>query len=407
MRLGSTFVFRSGIRTLAIAVALCATTLAQATQPAQGTSIPLTTAGQNPDAGPPRSATPPASAQQPSGQDPTGTQPAGDQQQPITPNASADDSGRFVFRKQVQEVVLHATVVDETGRLVTGLDRSAFSIYLNGTREPITSFHREDVPVAMGVVIDNSGSMRDKREKVNQAVLNLIRTSNPQDEIFVVNFSQTPYLDQDFTSDVNLLQTALHQVSTRGSTALYDAVVASAVHLQNNPRLTQKVLLVITDGQDNMSRETLQEAIRKLQPNKGATLYAIGLTDAGLAHGAGCTSEFGDQHWRSSVLPAESERSGRYHKNCGTRHPQPVHPCIQAGKRRCSEGVPGNSSGSERPRPQPTDRTHTKRLLSRRDRSLTSLISYLATIHYAAVGPAGVFGGGGGNSICIRLFLIA
>lgn len=282
MRLGSTFVF-SGIGTLAMAIALCATTLAQTTQPSESNrSTPPSTAGQNPDTGPPRTATPPASPQQPSGQDTTVAQPAGDQPQPITPNASADDSGRFVFRKQVQEVVLHATVVDETGRLVTGLDRSAFSIYVNGIPEPITSFHREDVPVAMGVVIDNSGSMRDKREKVNQAVLNLIRTSNPQDEIFVVNFSQTQYLDQDFTSDVNLLQTALHQVSTRGSTALYDAVVASAVHLQNNPRLTKKVLLVITDGQDNMSRETLQEAIRKLQPNKGATVYAIGLTDEGL-----------------------------------------------------------------------------------------------------------------------------
>ena len=102
------------------------------------------------------------------------------------------------------------------------------------------------------------------------------------DEIFVVNFSQTPCLDQNFTSDVNLLQAVLHQVSTRGSTALYEAVVASAVHLQNDPRLTTKVLLVITDGQDNMSQETLQEAIRKLQPNKDATLYAIGLTDEGL-----------------------------------------------------------------------------------------------------------------------------
>jgi Ca-activated chloride channel homolog len=120
----------------------------------------------------------------------------------------------------------------------------------------------------MGIVVDNSGSMRDKREKVNHAVLNLIRASNPQDEIFVVNFSQNSYLDQDFTSDVNLLQAALHQVSTQGSTALYDAVVASAVHLRNNPRLYKKILLVITDGQDNMSRETLQEAIRKLQPKQ-------------------------------------------------------------------------------------------------------------------------------------------
>jgi len=186
------------------------------------------------------------------------------------------------FKKQVEEVVLHATVVDEAGHLVTGLDRSAFTVFVNGTSEPITSFRREDVPVAMGIVVDNSGSMRDKREKVSQAVLNLIRASNPQDEIFVVNFSQTPYLDQDFTSNVNLLQTALHQVSTRGSTALYDAVVASAVHLQNNPRLAKKVLLVITDGQDNMSQETLQEAVRKLQPNKGETVYAIGLTDQGL-----------------------------------------------------------------------------------------------------------------------------
>jgi VWFA-related protein len=182
----------------------------------------------------------------------------------------------------VQEVVLHATVVDEAGHLVTGLNRGDFSIFVNNVPEPITSFQREDVPVALGIVVDNSGSMRDKRQKVNQAVLNLIQASNAQDEVFVVNFSQTPYLDQDFTSDVKLLQAALHQVSSRGSTALYDAVVASAAHLQHNPRLSKKVLLVITDGQDNMSRETLQDAIRKLQPNKGETVYAIGLTDEGL-----------------------------------------------------------------------------------------------------------------------------
>ena len=209
----------------------------------------------------------------------SGTRASG-QESSIT--ADKDDAGRFVFKKQVQEVVLHATVVDEAGHLVTGLNQGDFSIFVNNVPEPITSFRREDVPVALGIVIDNSGSMRDKRQKVNQAVLNLIRASNPQDEVFVVNFSQTPYLDQDFTSDVNLLQTALHQVSSRGSTALYDAVVASAVHLKNNPRLAKKVLLVITDGQDNMSRETLQDAIRKLQPDKGETVYAIGLTDEGM-----------------------------------------------------------------------------------------------------------------------------
>lgn len=229
---------------------------------------------------PPRTSQPPVSVQQPSA-DQSSQHPSNGSS--ITPITGTEDQGRFVFKKQVQEVVLHATVVDETGRPVTYLDRSAFSVMQNGELQTITSFRREDVPVAIGIVIDNSGSMRDKRAEINKAVLNLIRASNSQDEAFVVNFGQTPYLDQDFTSDVSLLQTALHQTSSRGSTALYDAVVASNVHLSNNPRLDKKVLLVITDGQDNMSRETLQDAMHKLQTNRGATLYAIGLTDSGMS----------------------------------------------------------------------------------------------------------------------------
>src|SRR3984957_1004941 len=180
---------------------------------------------------------------------------------PVAQEPSANDQGMFVFKKQVEEVVLHATVVDQDQHMVTGLDKSAFSIFENGTPQTITSFRREDVPVEMGIVVDNSGSMRDKRGQVTQAVLNLVRASNSQDQIFVVNFGQNPYLDQDFTSDVNLLQAALHQVSAKGSTALYDAIIASAVHLEKNPRLSKKVLLVITDG---------------------PTVYAIGLVGTGL-----------------------------------------------------------------------------------------------------------------------------
>ncbi len=277
------------------------------------------------------------------------------------PEGGQDDSGRFVFKKQVQEVVLHATVVDETGRPVTGLDRGAFSIYVNGVSEPITCFRREDVPVAMGIVIDNSGSMRDKRQQVNQAVLNLIRASNPQDEIFVVNFNQTPYLDQDFTSDVNLLQTALHQVSTRGSTALYDAVVASAVHLQNNPRLTKKVLLVITDGQDNMSRETLQEAIRKLQPNKGATVYAIGLTDEGLTRtGRDALQNLATNTGGVAFFPQSLNEVNTITRNV----------CIQPGEFVDSEGIPGDPSRCQGTKQEPAHRAHAERILSRRERSV-------------------------------------
>lgn len=195
-----------------------------------------------------------------------------DSQQP------GDDQGAvFVFKTEVREVLLHAIVVDEQRRLVTSLDRPAFTAFEDGVPQATTSFHRDDVPVAMGIVIDNSGSMREKRDKVNQAVFNLIRASNPKDETFVVNFSQNSYLDQDFTSDIDLLQQALQKVSTQGSTALYDAIVASVVHLKNNTRLDRKVLLVITDGRDNASQETLQEAMRRLQQKDGPTLYAIGL----------------------------------------------------------------------------------------------------------------------------------
>jgi VWFA-related protein len=202
-------------------------------------------------------------------------------QEPISPESSNDPGSMFVFKRQVEEVVLHATVVDEQRRLVSGLDRSTFSVLDSGVPQAITSFRREDVPVAMGIVIDNSGSMREKREKINQAVMNLIRASNPRDQIFVVNFGKDPYLDQDFTSDVNLLQAALHQVSARGSTALYDAIVASAAHLQSSP-LDKKVLLIVTDGQDNMSQETLQEALHRVQQANGPTLYAVGLLGSGL-----------------------------------------------------------------------------------------------------------------------------
>ena len=199
------------------------------------------------------------------------------QDQPSGQQPADDQSAVFVFKTQVREVVLHATVVDEQRHMVTNLDRPAFTAFENGVPQATTSFHREDVPLAMGIVIDNSGSMREKRDKVNQAVLNLIRAGGPKDEIFVVNFSQDSYLDQDFTSDTDLLQKALQKVSAQGSTALYDAIVASAIHLKNDNRVERKILLVITDGRDNASQQTLDEAMRHLQGENGPTLYAIGL----------------------------------------------------------------------------------------------------------------------------------
>jgi Ca-activated chloride channel family protein len=190
---------------------------------------------------------------------------------------SSDESGVFVIRKDVDEVLLHATVVDDRQHIVTNLDRNAFTVFEDGKPQSIVSFRHEDIPVAMGIVIDNSGSMREKRAKVNQAALNLVRSSNPQDEVFVVNFNDEYYLDQDFTNDLLKLKDALEKIDAKGGTALYEAVVASADHLKRNARLERKVLFVVTDGEDNASRETLEQAVKQLQEENGPSVYAIGI----------------------------------------------------------------------------------------------------------------------------------
>jgi Ca-activated chloride channel family protein len=187
------------------------------------------------------------------------------------------DNGVFVFRKDVDEVLLHATVVDDKQHIVTSLDKTAFTVFEDGKPQNIVSFRHEDIPVSIGIVIDNSGSMREKRAKVNQAALNLVRSSNPQDEVFVVNFNDEYYLDQDFTNDLLKLKEALEKIDAKGGTALYEAVVASADHLKRNAKLEKKVILVVTDGEDNASRETLEQAVKQLQQENGPTVYAIGI----------------------------------------------------------------------------------------------------------------------------------
>ena len=186
------------------------------------------------------------------------------------------EGGDFVIKKQVQEVVVHATVVDKSQRMVTDLDRAAFKIFEDGQQQNITSFRHEDIPVAMGIVIDNSGSMREKRDKVNKAALNLVRSRNPEDQVFVVNFNDEYFLDQDFTSDINKLREALEKVEARGGTALYDAVVASADQSKNSA-LQKKVLFVVTDGEDTASRESLEQAVKRIQQENGPTVYAIAI----------------------------------------------------------------------------------------------------------------------------------
>src|ERR1700758_1213979 len=227
-----------------------------------------TPAGQSPSNSAPANAAPGAAPQAGSPQTPPKT----DDQ-----NRSLNDQGVFVFKKDVDEVLLHASVVDDKQHIVTNLDRNAFAVFEDGKPQNIISFHHEDIPVSMGIIIDNSGSMREKRNKVNQAALNLVRSSNPRDEVFVVNFNDEYYLDQDFTNDLLKLKEALEKIDARCGTALYDAVVASADHLKRNARLEKKVLFVVTDGEDNASNETLEQAVKQLQEEGGPQGYDIGI----------------------------------------------------------------------------------------------------------------------------------
>jgi Ca-activated chloride channel homolog len=237
-------------------------------------------AQQSPTQQTPTQQTPPPEAapqQSPAGQQTASPDQAAPPSGDTAPPPEGGDSGVFVFKKEVEEVVLHATVVDDKQHMVTSLDRAAFTVFEDGKPQAITSFRHEDIPVAMGIVIDNSGSMREKRDKVNKAALNLVRSSNPDDEVCIVNFNDEYYLDQDFTANINKLKQALEKVESRGGTAMYDALVATADHLKRNAKLQKKVILVVTDGEDNASRESLEQAVKRLSEENGPTVYAIGI----------------------------------------------------------------------------------------------------------------------------------
>ncbi|MGE5645327.1 MAG: VWA domain-containing protein [Acidobacteriota bacterium] len=193
----------------------------------------------------------------------------------LAASASAQDD-QAVFRADTRLVVLHATVVDKKGQLVTNLQRDAFRVFEDGVEQQMKLFKREDVPVSMGIVIDNSGSMRDKRKKVEDAALALVKASNPNDEVFIVNFNDEPYLDVDFTNDIKKLQDGCARIDSRGGTAMRDALEASMDHLKAKGKRDKKVIVVVTDGNDNASETTIEKLVQKAQQQE-VLIYAIGL----------------------------------------------------------------------------------------------------------------------------------
>jgi VWFA-related protein len=202
-------------------------------------------------------------------------------QVPTQAGVITKENGRYTLLSNAFEVRLNASVFDSSGHEVDTLPESAFKVYEDGVLQQIVGFRHEDLPISLGILIDSSGSMYDKRPAVDAAALNLVKLSNPKDEAFLVDFNSEPYIDQDFTSSIAKLQQGLAYIKAGGGTALYDAVIASADYLSKNAKQSKQVLLIVTDGDDNSSNATLEETIRRVQSLDGPSIYCIGLLFGG------------------------------------------------------------------------------------------------------------------------------
>lgn len=181
-----------------------------------------------------------------------------------------------VFRSDTRLVVLNATVVDSKGNIIIDLPRAAFKVYENNVEQPLKIFRREDVPISLGVIVDNSGSMRLRRNKAESSALAMVKASNRLDEVFVVNFNDDAFLDVDFTGDVKKMEEGLTRIDARGGTAMYDAISMSIDHLKAKAKRDKKVLMLITDGADTASKTSLEKLISQAHTTD-AVIYSIAL----------------------------------------------------------------------------------------------------------------------------------
>ena len=184
----------------------------------------------------------------------------------------------FVIRSDTRLVVLHMSVMDHAGKLVTNLPQSTFKVAENGAEQQIKVFKREDIPVSIGIIVDNSGSMREKRQKTEAAVIQLVKASNKLDEVFIVNFNDDAYLDVPFTNDIKKMEEGIARIDSKGGTAMRDGVSMSMDYVKQEGKKDKKVLLIVTDGNDTTSTGiTLEKLVEKAHKNPDVMIYAIGI----------------------------------------------------------------------------------------------------------------------------------
>jgi Ca-activated chloride channel homolog len=183
------------------------------------------------------------------------------------------------IRSEVELALVNVTVTDPYNRLVTGLEKDNFRVYEDGAEQEIVNFSSEDVPISIGLIFDSSGSMADKVDKERQAAIQFLKTANPRDEFFLVNFNDEAQLTSTFTSSVENLQSDMLYTIAKGRTALLDGIYLGLSQMRG-ARNAKRALLIISDGGDNHSRYN-ESDIRNFVKEADCQLYGIGVFDEG------------------------------------------------------------------------------------------------------------------------------
>lgn len=182
-----------------------------------------------------------------------------------------------VFTADTKEVTLYVSVLDKDGKIIPDIPKANFHVLENNVEQNLKAFSRADVPVSMCIVIDSSGSMKDKHSRVIAAALALVKASNKNDEICFVNFNDLAYKDQSFTNDVSKLELAMERIDNHGGTAMRDALAGTVDYVKREGKRDKKVIVMVTDGNDNSSSKTTLEDLVRVVRDSEVLIYSIGI----------------------------------------------------------------------------------------------------------------------------------
>jgi VWFA-related protein len=210
----------------------------------------------------------------------------------------AQDEDTFKLNVNVDLTEVHVSVTDEKDHPIGNLQKDNFRVFEDQREQKVSVFKHEDIPVSLGLVIDNSRSMEPRKQRMDAAVLAFVRKSNPDDETFIVHFDDTARLNRDFTNDINLLEQTLAKAKPYGQTAIYDALILALDHMKE-AKQPKTAILLFTDGIDNASKHTVDEAIEAAERSHVA-VYTIGLL-----------SESGGQKAEDSLVRIATTTGGR------------------------------------------------------------------------------------------------